>query len=153
MPESETGEPAISAGGSPVAPALVADTIADPIISQLPADWRIDRDVPCPVCRYNLRGRREARCPECGATFRWQALLHVSCVRCGESLAMHQGDDCPRCDLPLHWPPCWPLAVAPPSVVTCPASLVGLVAIHPWGGWSREKDLKPGRKRVSHLRS
>lgn len=104
MPESQMSGRGVSTGGNADAPLPVADTIADPIISQLPADWRIDRDVPCPVCRYNLRGRREARCPECGATFRWQALLHVSCVRCGESLAMHQGDDCPRCDLPLHWP-------------------------------------------------
>ena len=25
-----------------------------------------NRDVPCPGCRYNLRGLREASCPECG---------------------------------------------------------------------------------------
>lgn len=26
-----------------------------------------ERDVPCPVCRYNLRGMASDRCPECGA--------------------------------------------------------------------------------------
>lgn len=26
-----------------------------------------DRNVPCPVCRYNLRGIDRAECPECGA--------------------------------------------------------------------------------------
>ncbi|UCD74501.1 MAG: hypothetical protein JSV91_12025 [Phycisphaerales bacterium] len=26
-----------------------------------------DRDMPCPVCRYNLRGLDSERCPECGA--------------------------------------------------------------------------------------
>lgn len=26
-----------------------------------------DRDVPCPVCRYNLRGLIGGACPECGA--------------------------------------------------------------------------------------
>lgn len=25
-----------------------------------------DRDVPCPVCRYNLRGLGSTTCPECG---------------------------------------------------------------------------------------
>ena len=26
-----------------------------------------ERDIPCPVCRYNLRGLASASCPECGA--------------------------------------------------------------------------------------
>ncbi|MCH7848632.1 MAG: hypothetical protein IIB53_09755 [Planctomycetes bacterium] len=26
-----------------------------------------DRDIPCPVCRYNLRGLPSTSCPECGA--------------------------------------------------------------------------------------
>lgn len=26
-----------------------------------------DRDLPCPVCRYNLRGLASTSCPECGA--------------------------------------------------------------------------------------
>lgn len=25
-----------------------------------------DRDVPCPVCEYNLRSNHSAKCPECG---------------------------------------------------------------------------------------
>jgi hypothetical protein len=36
--------------------------------------WLIDRDEPCPLCGYNLRGLTSPRCPEC-----WQALrLSVS---------------------------------------------------------------------------
>jgi len=30
-------------------------------------DWLADHDEACPVCRYNLRGIKEALCPECGA--------------------------------------------------------------------------------------
>ena len=29
--------------------------------------WVAGRDAPCPVCGYNLRGLKAARCPECGA--------------------------------------------------------------------------------------
>src|SRR4051812_33678965 len=29
-----------------------------------------DRDEPCPLCRYNLRGLTGARCPECGRALR-----------------------------------------------------------------------------------
>lgn len=29
-----------------------------------------ERDAPCPVCRYNVRGAPEARCPECAAELR-----------------------------------------------------------------------------------
>lgn len=46
---------------------------------------------------------REPRCPECGVVFRWQALLHIGCPRCGENLSAVDGDSCPRCDLPLAW--------------------------------------------------
>jgi hypothetical protein len=28
-----------------------------------------DAGIFCPICGYNLSGLREARCPECGATF------------------------------------------------------------------------------------
>ena len=28
------------------------------------------RDVPCPLCQYNLRGLRSPRCPECGRELR-----------------------------------------------------------------------------------
>ena len=30
-------------------------------------DWLSSRDVPCPVCGYNLRSTEATRCPECGA--------------------------------------------------------------------------------------
>jgi hypothetical protein len=29
-------------------------------------DWLRDRDVPCPLCGYNLRHLTSPRCPECG---------------------------------------------------------------------------------------
>jgi hypothetical protein len=39
-------------------------------------DWRaVGEDVLCPLCRYNLRGLAEPRCPECGYRFEWDALL------------------------------------------------------------------------------
>jgi hypothetical protein len=31
----------------------------------------VERDVPCPLCDYNLRGLTEPRCPECGHQFQW----------------------------------------------------------------------------------
>lgn len=34
-----------------------------------------DRDVPCPLCDYNLRGIDGARCPECGHAFNRAELL------------------------------------------------------------------------------
>src|SRR2546423_5276851 len=39
-------------------------------------DWEnIDHAVECPLCRYNLRGLSEARCPECGFAFNWSEVL------------------------------------------------------------------------------
>ncbi len=35
-------------------------------------------DVPCPSCGYNLRGLREARCPECGSSFTIEQLVRSS---------------------------------------------------------------------------
>src|SRR5438552_13839611 len=32
-------------------------------------------NVPCPSCGYNLRGLREARCPECGSSFTIEQLV------------------------------------------------------------------------------
>ena len=34
------------------------------------------REIPCPVCRYSLRGNETSRCPECGAS------LKVSVTEC-----------------------------------------------------------------------
>ena len=31
--------------------------------------------IPCPLCDYDLRGRTEPRCPECGYRFEWPQLL------------------------------------------------------------------------------
>ncbi len=69
----------------------------------LPQDWRLDRDVPCPKCRYNLRMMREPRCPECGAVHRWQELLEISCPRCAHALTGVDDAACPRCRLKLNW--------------------------------------------------
>lgn len=40
-------------------------------------DWStIDYEIECPLCRYNLWGLREPRCPECGYRFEWPDLLN-----------------------------------------------------------------------------
>ena len=43
-------------------------TVADSVQSDEAAllDFLRDRDVPCPLCAYNLRGLTSPRCPECG---------------------------------------------------------------------------------------
>lgn len=69
----------------------------------LSADWRFERDWPCPSCGYNLRMLREPRCPECGEIFRWQQLVLVTCPRCDRSLGEVAGDACPACRLTLDW--------------------------------------------------
>jgi len=39
-------------------------------------DWdKIDEEIHCPLCEYNLRGLIEPRCPECGYRFTWPELL------------------------------------------------------------------------------
>lgn len=44
------------------------------------------RTVACPICSYNLTGMREARCPECGATFTLDELLTAQLGETRESL-------------------------------------------------------------------
>lgn len=42
-------------------------------------DWdHLSADIECPLCRYNLRGLVQPRCPECGYAFDWLDLLDVS---------------------------------------------------------------------------
>ena len=42
-------------------------------------DWsRIDKQIHCLMCGYNLRGLTEPRCPECGCTFTWPEMLDPS---------------------------------------------------------------------------
>ena len=39
-------------------------------------DWdRIDHEVLCPLCEYNVRGLIDPRCPECGYRFDWPEIL------------------------------------------------------------------------------
>jgi hypothetical protein len=39
-------------------------------------DWdKIEGDILCPLCDYNLRGLTESRCPECGYRFDWIDLI------------------------------------------------------------------------------
>ena len=57
---------------------MSTDQTAQPTLpAGLPDDWRLDRDVACPDCGYNLRMMCAPRCPECGAVHRWQELLEI----------------------------------------------------------------------------
>lgn len=39
-------------------------------------DWvRIEHEVLCPLCEYNLRGLSQPRCPECGYRFTWPEVV------------------------------------------------------------------------------
>jgi hypothetical protein len=49
---------------SPTAPA--PDFVAAPAPEVVLIDFLRIRDVPCPLCGYNLRGLQQPRCPECG---------------------------------------------------------------------------------------
>lgn len=43
---------------------------------EAPPEWsKIDWDIPCPLCEYNLRGLNVPRCPECGYRFTWSEVL------------------------------------------------------------------------------
>lgn len=83
---------------------MSTDHAAQPTLpAGLPDDWRLDYDLPCPQCRYNLRTLHTPRCPECGLVFRWQAILRVACPRCDEALSNCGSAQCPRCGLALKW--------------------------------------------------
>jgi hypothetical protein len=55
-------------------------------------DWLREREIPCPMCGYNLRALQTPRCPECGQMLRlsvtlaepylkaWVTLLVFSCL-------------------------------------------------------------------------
>lgn len=39
-------------------------------------DWeKVEGDIFCPLCDYNLRGLTDPRCPECGYRFEWMDLI------------------------------------------------------------------------------
>jgi hypothetical protein len=50
-------------------PGLSTAANAQPLRSEadLLAEFLAQRDVPCPVCRYNLRASPSSACPECGS--------------------------------------------------------------------------------------
>ncbi len=80
-----------------------ADNEPTTLPAGLDAEWRFERDLPCPACAYNLRSLRYPRCPECGLRFRWQRVLRVTCPRCDADLNETDGAACPTCDLALEW--------------------------------------------------
>ena len=61
-------------------------------------EWLRERDVECPLCRYNLRGLTAPRCPECGNGLRlsvalldpyakaWVTLATIACGSAGMGL-------------------------------------------------------------------
>ena len=48
-------------------------------VESMAPDWQaIEAEITCPLCRYNLRGLSEARCPECGFEFQWPEILEIT---------------------------------------------------------------------------
>jgi hypothetical protein len=56
---------------------MMSQTQTDQIAAGIVApDWALIPDtIRCPLCEYDLRGLREALCPECGYRFAWAELL------------------------------------------------------------------------------
>ena len=52
-----------TAAAADLLPAPLADGAGD---AAAVVDFLRERDIDCPLCRYNLRGLRSPRCPECG---------------------------------------------------------------------------------------
>ena len=53
----------------------MADSSTNPVVPAI--DWSaVSAEVKCPLCRYNLRGLNEPRCPECGHGFEWAELFN-----------------------------------------------------------------------------
>lgn len=44
------------------------------VSTSLPMTCGLDEDLPCPQCKYNLRGLTVPRCPECRFAFNWSDL-------------------------------------------------------------------------------
>jgi hypothetical protein len=74
-------QPLVMVGGGMVPIAWVLMTV---LVWRETAAERVARlaaagasDIVCPMCGYHMTGLREARCPECGATFTLEQLLSV----------------------------------------------------------------------------
>ncbi|MHC5023597.1 MAG: hypothetical protein ACYTGG_06755 [Planctomycetota bacterium] len=57
----------IGAARAPMLGKLETVMIARPTDTDVLRAWLAGRDLPCPVCRYNLRDCAGESCPECGA--------------------------------------------------------------------------------------
>lgn len=56
----------------------------DALLHQGSPDWsKIDFDLLCPRCDYNLRTLKRPRCPECGLEFDWRIALEKTTVGSG----------------------------------------------------------------------
>lgn len=54
----------------------IAAPLARPVAKDLAIDWSaMDDEIVCPLCGYNMRGLKEARCPECGSRYKWADLF------------------------------------------------------------------------------
>jgi hypothetical protein len=57
---------------------------------ELVKTYGVDRDLPCPRCRYNLRGLAGDRCPECGANV--SSYIKKAALRRGDYRIVHLDD-------------------------------------------------------------
>lgn len=152
--------PPPATGRAPLVPSPFPGGPGVELPAGLPETWTFGRDLPCPQCSYNLRARREPRCPECGLRFRWQAILGVVCPRCAGSLRDESGQVCPHCFATLNWvqifgkaDPRQQLDFEHSVRWAKPFGHTLVATLNPWTFWkARRLETPPNRARLTRFR-